>query len=72
MTSTQCRPGQDRELKVHDGLVGTFVLASILAGVFVSIAWLWVAGALSVLMISSAFTGFCPLHFVLNKVMPAT
>ena len=72
MTSTLCRPGQDRELKVHDGIVGTLVLVSILASIFVSIAWLWLAGAVSVLMISSAFTGFCPVHFVLSKVMPAT
>ena len=71
MTSTQCRPGQDRELKVHDGIVGSFILASLLAGIFVSTPWLWVAGVISVLMISSAFTGFCPVHFALSKIMPA-
>lgn len=72
MTSGQVRPGGDRELKVHDGIVGTLVLLSVVASVTVNPAWLWLAGVISVAMIQSAFTGFCPLHFVLSKVMPAT
>jgi len=72
MTSGQVRPGGDRELKVHDGIVGTLVLLSVVASVTVNPAWLWLAGVISVAMIQSALTGFCPLHFVLSKVMPAT
>jgi hypothetical protein len=45
---------------------------SVVASVTVNPAWLWLAGVISVAMIQSAFTGFCPLHFVLSKVMPAT
>jgi len=72
MTSGHVRPGGDRELKVHDGIVGTLVLLSVVASVTVNPAWLWLAGVISVAMIQSALTGFCPLHFVLSKVMPAT
>ena len=72
MTSNQVRPGGDRELKVHDGIVGTVILLSVVAGMTVNPAWLWLTGVISVAMIQSAFTGFCPVHFVLSKVMPAT
>ena len=71
MTSTQLRPGGDRELKVHDGIVGTIILLSVVAGMTIHPVWFWLAGVNSVIMISSAFTGFCPIHFVLCKVMRA-
>ena len=71
MISNICRPGPDLELKVHDGIVGAFTLSSVIAGVMVDPAWFWLAGVIGAVMISSAFTGFCPLHFLLSKVMPA-
>jgi type IV secretory pathway TrbD component len=71
MISNICRPGGDRELKVHDGIVGTIVLLSVVAGVMANPLWFWLAGVTAVVMISSAFTGFCPLHYTLSKVMPA-
>ncbi len=71
MISNICRPGPDLELKVHDGIVGALTLSSVIAGVMVNPAWFWLAGVIGAVMISSAFTGFCPLHFLLSKVMPA-
>jgi hypothetical protein len=59
------------KIKVHDGIVGTIILLSILAAVTINIAWLWLAGIIAVILISSAFTGFCPVYFVINKVMPS-
>ncbi len=70
MSSTQVRPGGDRELRVHDGTVGAIILLSVVAGMMVNPAWLWLAGVTAAVMISSAFTGFCPIHFVLSKIMP--
>ncbi len=66
-----CRPGRDLELKVHDGIIGAVTLLSVVAGVMISPVWFWLAGVIGVVMISSAFTGFCPLHFVLSKILPA-
>jgi hypothetical protein len=66
----EIRPGTDRELKVHDGIVGSIILLSIVLGMYVNPVCFWLAGAVAVLMISSAFTGFCPVHFILSKVMP--
>jgi hypothetical protein len=59
------------KIKIHDGIVGAVILASVVLGMTVNPAWLYVAGVIGALMISSAFTGFCPVYFVLNKIMPA-
>lgn len=58
------------KIKIHDGIVGAVILGSVVLGVAVSPAWLYVAGVIGALMVSSAFTGFCPVYFVLNKVKP--
>ena len=72
MSINVCRPGHDLELKVHDGIIGAVTLLSVVAGSMFNPVWFWLAGVIGVVMISSAFTGFCPLHFVLSKVLPAT
>lgn len=69
MTSERYRPGRDLELKVHDGIIGALTLSSVVGGVMVDPVWFWLAGVVAAVMISSAFTGFCPLHFLLCKVM---
>ena len=58
------------KIKLHDGIVGTTILLSIVLAVQFSPEWLWLAAIVSLLMISSAFTGFCPVYFVINKMMP--
>ncbi len=58
-------------IKIHDGIVGAINLTSIVLGLKFGPEWFYVAGAVSVLMISSAFTGFCPVYFVLNRMLPA-
>jgi hypothetical protein len=70
MANEQVRPGGDRELRVHDGIVGAIILLSVVAGMTVNPAWYWLAGVISAAMIQSAFTGFCPVHFVLGKLIP--
>ena len=59
------------KIKIHDGIVGAVILGSVVLGMMVNPAWLYVAGVIGALMISSAFTGFCPVYFILNKMMPA-
>jgi len=59
------------KIKVHDGIVGVVILASVVLGLTVNLQWLYVAGAIGALMVSSAFTGFCPVYFVLNRLLPA-
>ncbi len=54
-------------IKIHDGIVGAVIFASVVLGATINAAWLYVAGGIGALMVSSAFTGFCPVYFVLNK-----
>jgi len=56
--------------RIHDGLVGTLVLAGALLGLTQGAVWLYATAALGGLMISSTFTGFCPVYFVLDRLMP--
>lgn len=60
------------KIKIHDGIVGLVILSSVLLGIAVATEWLYVAGGIGALMVSSAFTGFCPVYFVLNKLIPTT
>ncbi len=59
------------KIKVHDGIVGSLIVLSVILGIKVNAQWIYLAGAVGLLMISSAFTGFCPVYFILNKVMPS-
>jgi hypothetical protein len=59
------------KIKIHDGIVGALILLSVVLGMEVNPLWFYLAGGISVLMVASAFTGFCPVYFVLNKIMPS-
>lgn len=56
--------------RIHDGIVGTMVLVGALLGLTQGPVWLYATAALGGLMISSTFTAFCPVYFVLDRVMP--
>lgn len=53
---------------LHDGIVGAVITVGILLGYYVSPAWLLLPGIISVTMIQSAFTGFCPVYYTLDKL----
>lgn len=56
--------------RIHDGIVGTMVLTGTMVGLTYGTVWFYATGALALLMMSSSFTGFCPVYFVLDRVMP--
>ncbi len=58
------------KIKIHDGIVGLIYLLSVVLAFTVNIQWLYLAGGVAVLQILSMFTGFCPVYFVIDKVMP--
>jgi hypothetical protein len=57
-------------VKIHDGVIGALLVASTLATVLVDTRAVWLVGLTGAIMVSSAFTGFCPVHFVVRRVMP--
>ncbi len=57
------------KIKLHDGIVGAIYLLSIVLAISVNIQWLYLAGAVAVLQVLSSLTGFCPVYFLLDKMM---
>ena len=55
--------------RIHDGIVGALITLGVLLGYYVNPLWLLLPGILSVTMVQSALTGFCPVYFVLDKTM---
>ncbi len=55
--------------KVHDGIVGLIYLCSALLAMYVSMQWLYLAIVVAVLQIQSMATGFCPVYFILDRVI---
>ena len=60
------------KIRTHDGIVGATYMLSVILAAATSIQWLWVAGLVAGLQIISPVTKFCPVYFVLNKMMPDT
>ena len=59
-----------KQTKIHDGVIAVLVLTSVLLAFYVNPQFLWLAGAVGAIMASSVFTGFCPVHYTVNKLFP--
>lgn len=57
------------KVRAHDGIVGVLYMISAVLGVPVGMQWLWIACAVAALQIVSPFTRFCPVYFILNKLV---
>jgi hypothetical protein len=60
------------KIRLHDGIVGILYLSSVLLANYINLSFGWIAIAVAALQIASPFTKFCPVYFVLNKMMPDT
>ncbi|MFT3771507.1 MAG: hypothetical protein QM820_39335 [Minicystis sp.] len=58
-----------KNIKIHDGIVGSLILFSVLMAWRIDLRWLALTAVTAMIMISSSFTGFCPVHFVVNKLV---
>ena len=58
-----------KKIKIHDGIIGSLILFSALMAWRVDPRWLALSGLTALIMISSSFTGFCPVHFVVDKLV---
>jgi hypothetical protein len=59
-----------KKRRVHDGIAGVLITLGVLLGYYVNPLWLLLPGILGITLLQSAFTGFCPVYFTLDKVMP--
>jgi len=63
--------GNDKSIADHDAIVGILYLVSVVLTLFTTnLDFLWIAIAVGGLQLISPFTKFCPVYFILNKIMP--
>lgn len=57
----------EKTRKIHDAIVGTLIVAGVTLGFYAGTIWFCMTSLIGILMIQSAFTGFCPVYFLLDK-----
>ena len=60
------------KIRLHDAIVGVLYLSSIILAMLVDHNFIYAAIAVAALQIISPITKFCPVYFILNKMMPDT
>ena len=60
------------KVRAHDAIVGMTYPISVIGSMFVNTNLIYLAIVVGFLQIISPFTKFCPVYFVLNKMMPNT
>jgi len=60
------------KIRLHDEIVGILYLSSVLLANYINLSFGWIAIAVAALQIVSPFTKFCPVYFVLNKMISDT
>ena len=60
------------KVRTHDAIVGMTYLVSVVGSMFVSTNLIYIAIGVGFLQIISPCTKFCPVYFILNRMMPDT
>lgn len=59
------------KVRAHDAIVGVLYLISVGLTLYTqNLNFLWIAVAVGGLQLISPVTKFCPVYFILNKMMP--
>ncbi len=59
-----------KKIKIHDGIIGALLSVTALLAFTVDPRFLWLTAATGLIMVQSSFTGFCPVHYLVNKALP--
>ena len=57
--------------RLHDAIVGLLVTIGVALGHYVSAHWLLLPAAIGLTLLQSGVTGFCPVYFALDRLVPA-
>ena len=57
--------------RIHDAIVGVLVTAGVTLGHYASLGWLVLPAVIGVTLIQSGVTGFCPVYFALDRLLPS-
>lgn len=63
-------PRMTKRVRLHDGIIGALLGVTGLLAAFVDARFLWLSALTGAVMLQSAFTGFCPVHFALRRLLP--
>lgn len=63
-------PLMSRRVKIHDGIIGVLLIATTGLSIAVDPRFMWLAGITGMIMLSSSFTGFCPVHYAVRRALP--
>ncbi len=55
--------------RIHDGIAGALITLGVVLGFYLNPIWLLVPGLLGVTLLQSAFTGFCPVYYALDRLV---
>jgi len=59
------------KIRAHDAIVGLLYLSGVAMSYLTNnFNFLWIVVAVGALQVISPFTKFCPVYFILNKLMP--
>ena len=61
----------NQKRRIHDAIVGFVVMAGVALGHYVSAHWLILPAVIGVTLIQSGITGFCPVYFLLDRLLPS-
>lgn len=61
----------NQKRRVHDAIVGIVVTAGVALGHYVSAHWLLLPAVIGLTLIQSGITGFCPVYFALDRLLPS-
>ncbi len=61
----------NRKRRIHDAIVGLLVTVGVALGHYVSAHWLLLPAVIGVTLIQSYVTGFCPVYFALDRLLPS-
>jgi len=67
-----CMEKNISKVRAHDAIVGMTYVISVVGSMFVNANLILLALGIGFLQIISPFTKFCPVYFILNKMMPDT
>lgn len=57
--------------RMHDAIVGLLVTVGVALGHYVSAHWYLLPAVIGVTLIQSGVTGFCPVYFALDRLLPS-
>lgn len=61
----------NQKRRIHGAIVGAVVTVGVALGYYVNAHWLLLPAVIGVTLLQSGVTGFCPVYFALDRLLPS-